>query len=142
MFDIGWQELMVLGVLALLVVGPKELPGLLRTAGQWAGRARSMARDFQRSMEDAAREADLDEIRNFQNIKRDVENMARLDPAEQARRSQPPARSGPTRTDAAAAPVAEAPAPSAAAAPEAGGSPPSDPAPKTAGAAGGAASET
>ena len=41
MLDIGWQELLVIGVLALLVVGPKELPGLLRTVGQWAGRARS-----------------------------------------------------------------------------------------------------
>jgi sec-independent protein translocase protein TatB len=95
MLDIGWQELLVIGVIALLVVGPKELPGLLRTVGQWAGRARSVARDFQRSMEDAAREADLDELKNFQNIKRDVEKMGRIDHAEQARRAQPQKKSTP-----------------------------------------------
>jgi len=79
MLDIGWQELLVIGVIALLVVGPKELPGLLRTVGQWAGRARSVAREFQSSMEDAAREADLEEFKNITNVKRDVENMARFD---------------------------------------------------------------
>ena len=88
MLDIGWQELLVIGVLALLVVGPKELPKLLRTVGQWAGRARSMARDFQRSMEDAAREADLDEFRQLGNVKRDVEKMTRLDYSEQAKKAQ------------------------------------------------------
>ena len=102
MLDIGWQELLVIGVIALLVVGPKELPGLLRTVGQWAGRARSVARDFQRSMEDAAREADLDELKNFQNIKRDVEEMGRIDHVEQARRAQPPKKSTPAPTPAAA----------------------------------------
>ncbi len=59
MFDIGFAELVVIGALALIVVGPKELPGLLRTVGKYVGKARSMARDFQRTMEDAAREADL-----------------------------------------------------------------------------------
>lgn len=62
MFDIGFMELMVIGALALIVVGPKELPGLLRTVGQYAGKARAMARDFQRTMEDAAREADLGDV--------------------------------------------------------------------------------
>jgi len=75
MLDIGWQELLVIGVLALLVVGPKELPGLLRTVGQWAGRARSVAREFQRSMEDAAREADLTELKELQNARRDLQKM-------------------------------------------------------------------
>jgi len=75
MLDIGWQELIVVGMLALLVVGPKELPGLLRTVGQWAGRAKSVARDFQRSMDDAAREADLAELKELTNVKRDVEKM-------------------------------------------------------------------
>ncbi len=62
MFDIGFMELLVIGALALIVVGPKELPGLLRTVGQFAGKARAMARDFQRTMEDAAREADLGDV--------------------------------------------------------------------------------
>jgi sec-independent protein translocase protein TatB len=88
MLDIGWQELLVIGVLALLVVGPKELPGLLRNVGRWAGKARSVARDFQRSMEDAAREADLEEFNRLREVKRDVENMGRLDYKEQAKRAQ------------------------------------------------------
>ena len=62
MLDIGFMEIFVIGALALIVVGPKELPGLLRSAGQMAAKVKSMAREFQRSMEDAAREADLDSV--------------------------------------------------------------------------------
>lgn len=61
MLDIGWSELLLIGVVALIVVGPKELPGLFRTAGQFMGRARGMAREFQRSMEQAADESGLNE---------------------------------------------------------------------------------
>lgn len=59
MFDIGWSELLLIGIVALLVVPPKDLPGMFRTAGQWLGSIRRMARDFQRTMEDAAGEAGL-----------------------------------------------------------------------------------
>lgn len=62
MLDIGFMEILVIGALALIVVGPKDLPGLLRTVGQYAGKARAMAREFQRTMEDAAREADLGDV--------------------------------------------------------------------------------
>lgn len=62
MLDIGMMEIFVIGALALIVVGPKELPGLLRTVGQFAAKARGMAREFQRTMEEAAREADLDDV--------------------------------------------------------------------------------
>ena len=58
MFDIGGLELLVIGVIALIVVGPKDLPGMFRTVGQFVGRMRGMAREFQRSMEAAADEAD------------------------------------------------------------------------------------
>lgn len=61
MLDIGFMEIVVIGALALIVVGPKDLPGLLRTVGQFVGKARAMAREFQRTMDDAAREADLGE---------------------------------------------------------------------------------
>ncbi|MFY0691968.1 MAG: twin-arginine translocase subunit TatB [Paracoccaceae bacterium] len=62
MFDIGWTELLVIGLVALIVVGPKDLPGMFRTLGQFTGKARRMAREFQRSMEDAADEAGVKEM--------------------------------------------------------------------------------
>ncbi len=46
MFDIGWQELFIVAVLALLVIGPKDLPRALRAMGKWVRKARSLARDF------------------------------------------------------------------------------------------------
>lgn len=54
MFDIGWTELLVIGVVALIVVGPKDLPVMFRTLGQFTAKARAMAREFQRAMDDAA----------------------------------------------------------------------------------------
>lgn len=63
MFDIGWSEMAILLLVALIVIGPKDLPKVARSIGRWVGKARAMARDFQRSLEDMAREAELDEIR-------------------------------------------------------------------------------
>ncbi len=54
MLDIGWMELMVVGIVALIVVGPKDLPKMFRTLGQMTAKARGMAREFQRAMDDAA----------------------------------------------------------------------------------------
>jgi sec-independent protein translocase protein TatB len=67
MFDIAWSELLVIIVVALVVVGPKDLPRLMRTAGQWAGRARAMADQFRRSFDDIARQSELDELRTEVN---------------------------------------------------------------------------
>jgi sec-independent protein translocase protein TatB len=66
MLDIGWSELLLIGIVALIVVGPKELPGLFRTVGQFTGRARAMAREFQRSLEQAADQSGVnDAARSF-----------------------------------------------------------------------------
>lgn len=59
MFDIGWTELLLIGIVALIVVGPKDLPVLFRKAGQFMGRARGMAREFSRAMESAADETGM-----------------------------------------------------------------------------------
>ena len=63
MLDIGWAEMLVVAVLVIIVVGPKDLPRLLRTTGRWVGKAREMARDFQNSLDEITRESDLDEIK-------------------------------------------------------------------------------
>lgn len=63
MFDIGWSEMAVIALLALLVLGPKELPKAMRTAAKWAKKARSLAREFQSGVDDMIREADLEDAR-------------------------------------------------------------------------------
>jgi sec-independent protein translocase protein TatB len=62
MFDIGWPELMVIAVITLLVVGPKELPRVLRTFTMWVRRVREMASEFQSGLDDLAREAEIEDI--------------------------------------------------------------------------------
>jgi len=64
MFDIGWQELFIVAILALIVVGPKDLPRALRTIMGLMRKARMMASDFQNGLDDVVREADLDDMKN------------------------------------------------------------------------------
>lgn len=64
MFDIGWSELLLIGVVALIVIGPEDLPKLFHTLGRITARARSMAREFSSAMEDAAKSSGLDEAAN------------------------------------------------------------------------------
>lgn len=78
MFDIGWAELMVIGSLALIVVGPRDLPKLLRSFGQYVGQARNMAREFQRSMEDAARDADISQMKSLRDTANDLRSLNKL----------------------------------------------------------------
>ena len=63
MFDIGWSELLVIAVVAIVVVGPKDLPKLMRGFGHYAGKLRRAASDFQRQFNEAMREAEIDEVR-------------------------------------------------------------------------------
>ncbi|MBL6839551.1 Sec-independent protein translocase protein TatB [Paracoccaceae bacterium] len=62
MFDLGWTELLLIGIVALIVVGPKELPVLFRKAGQFVGKIKGMAREFSRAMNDAADDAGVSDI--------------------------------------------------------------------------------
>ena len=70
MFDIGWSELLLIGVVALIAIGPKELPGALRTLGQWMAKIRRMAAEFQGQFQEAMREAEIDQL------KKDMDDMA------------------------------------------------------------------
>ena len=70
MFDICWTELLLIGVVALIVIGPKELPGVLRTLGQWMRKMRSMAAEFQDQFQEAMREAEM------ADLKKQVDDMA------------------------------------------------------------------
>ena len=63
MFDMGWSELLLVAVLAIVFVGPKDLPRVMRTVGQYVARMRAMVREFQNSFEDLARESELEELR-------------------------------------------------------------------------------
>ncbi|HZK90017.1 MAG TPA: Sec-independent protein translocase protein TatB [Stellaceae bacterium] len=63
-FDIGWPEFMVIGVVALLVIGPKDLPAALKVAGYWVRKARSLSREFHSSVEQMMREVELHEVQN------------------------------------------------------------------------------
>ena len=70
MFDIGWSELVVIAVVALIAIGPKELPGVLRMVGQWIGKARRMAAEFQGQFQEAMREAEMADIKkSFDEVK-------------------------------------------------------------------------
>src|SRR6059036_2250886 len=87
MFDIGWSELVVIAVVALIAIGPKELPGVLRMVGQWMGKARKMAAEFQGQFQDAMREAEMADLKKtfddttsgltsvFDPVKNDIDKM-------------------------------------------------------------------
>src|ERR1700722_9074633 len=83
MFDISWTEFLLIGVVALIVIGPKELPGVLRTLGQWTRKVRSMAADFQNQFHEAMREAEM------ADLKKQVDDLAQdfthLDPLKTVR---------------------------------------------------------
>jgi sec-independent protein translocase protein TatB len=82
MFDIGWSEMAVILLVALIVIGPKDLPRVARTVGRWAGKGRAMAREFQTALEDMAREAELDKVKSeIEKAGRTIEKAGRTDVA-------------------------------------------------------------
>ncbi len=121
MFDIGWSEFVLIAVVALIAIGPKELPGVLRTLGQWMGKARRMAAEFQSQFQEAMREAEMadlkksfDEVREaasgfspaglMTSLQRDVSDSLRIDAPEKPLEAKP-------EVEQAAPPAVEATAP-------------------------------
>lgn len=76
MFDISWGEMLVVGVVALVVIGPKELPGVIRTLGRSVNKLRGMAGDFRAQFDEAMREADLQNVaKDFNDLKNSTTGM-------------------------------------------------------------------
>ncbi|KZM49819.1 Sec-independent protein translocase protein TatB [Labrenzia sp. OB1] len=107
MFDIGWTELLVIACVAIIVVGPKDLPRMLRTLGQTMGKMRRMSREFQSTFNDALREAESHA--DIADMKKQVEKAANFDPLGDIKKSiQEDAAKPPDKPKAAAAePVSE-----------------------------------
>jgi sec-independent protein translocase protein TatB len=121
MLDIGWTELLVIGVVALIVVGPKDLPMMFRALGRFTGRMRGMARDFQRAMDDAARETGVRDMANdirkaaspmssgIDRLNAAADRFEKWDPLKGGSAPRPPGGTAGTPA-ASAAPAAAAPA--------------------------------
>lgn len=84
MFEIGWTEMLVIAIVMIVVVGPKDLPNMLRTFGRTVAKLRSMAGDFQKQFNDALKEAELDDV------KKSVDELRGLNPAAQIRKQLNP----------------------------------------------------
>ncbi|NVO13753.1 MAG: twin-arginine translocase subunit TatB [Rhodoplanes sp.] len=91
MFDIGWSELLLIGVVALIAIGPKELPGVLRAVGQWTGKIRRMAAEFQGQFQEALREAEMADLKKHVDDLNDAaRSFTNFDPmAEQPKPAAP-----------------------------------------------------
>ena len=86
MFEIGWGELLVIGIVALIAIGPKELPGVLRMVGQWMGKARRMANEFQDQFREAMREAEMTDLKKqVDEMTSTASSFTNFDPLESAR---------------------------------------------------------
>jgi sec-independent protein translocase protein TatB len=113
MFDIGWSELLLIGIVALIAIGPKELPGALRTLGQWMAKVRRMASEFQNQFHEAMREAELADLKKeVDEMASKAQSYAHFDPIDDIRKDIEKAASPPpdldTLTDTAALPQSSA----------------------------------
>jgi sec-independent protein translocase protein TatB len=133
MFDISWSELLLIAVVALVFIGPKELPGVLRTVGQWTGKIRRMASEFQDQFREAIREAEVADLKKdideaTSNLKTGLDPFAGINESAEWKHSEPTA-SAPPAADAPPAPPAEAVTPVAPSEPAPAEHAPSEPAP-------------
>ena len=87
MFDISWGKLVIIGVVALIVIGPKELPTVLRTLGQWMSKLRRMASEFQSQFQEAMREAEMADLKKqVDEMTGQAKSYANFDPVADVRR--------------------------------------------------------
>jgi sec-independent protein translocase protein TatB len=87
MLEIGWGKIVIIGVVALLVIGPKELPVVLRTLGQWMTKLRRMAAEFQSQFQEAMREAEMADLKKqVDEITGKAQTYANFDPVAEVRR--------------------------------------------------------
>jgi sec-independent protein translocase protein TatB len=107
MFDLGWSELMVIAIVAIVVIGPKDMPQAFRTVGHWVSKARALAREFQGHLDELMRESQVDEMkRDFQAMTRPPEDLERDLMAGTAIPSKPSdVKPGEPKVDAPAQPV-------------------------------------
>jgi sec-independent protein translocase protein TatB len=85
MFGIGWSEFVVIGVVALIAIGPKELPGVLRMVGQSLGKIRRMANEFQGQFQEAMREAEMADVRKeLDDLSKSATDIGNIDPVADA----------------------------------------------------------
>ncbi|RAI45698.1 Sec-independent protein translocase protein TatB [Rhodoplanes roseus] len=117
MFDIGWSELLLIGVVALIAIGPKELPGVLRAVGQWTTKIRRMAAEFQGQFQEALREAEMADLKKqVDELNDTARSFTNFDPLAETPK---PASPAPTTTEASASePVAALPGPEPVTSPE------------------------
>ncbi len=114
MFDIGWDEMALVAVVALIVIGPKDLPNVLRQVGRWTRKARELAGEFQRGVDDMMRESELADLKTQvekatdpNQLRREIEKT--VDPTGDIARSlEPPVMPSMDEVAKPAAPAAEA----------------------------------
>jgi len=115
MFEIGWSEILLIAIVAIVVIGPKDLPRVMRAVGQWAGKAKRMSREFQAQFKEALREAELEGVRN------DITDIMATDPLKDVKTEMAKVETG-LRTDlsGSGAPMTTAAAPAEPVSPAAG----------------------
>ena len=121
MFNLGWGELVVIGIVALIAIGPKELPTVLRTLGQWMGKVRRMANEFQGQFQEALREAEFADLKKHaDDISSSVAEFSTIDPLADVQKDVERAFEETPATDTSppAAPAVDAASPAPAALPE------------------------
>lgn len=126
MFELDWGKLVIIGIVALIAIGPKELPTVLRTLGQWMGKIKRMANEFQGQFQEALREAEMTDLKKqADDLKSTVGDFTNFDPLAETPKAAEPVS--------AADPVAEPASPpdTAQALPPIDVPPPAEPAPIT-----------